>query len=59
MGLIAIEPQKFEEAIKEDKWVKAMDEEINMIKKNNNWELVDCPQGKEVISLKWIQDQEY
>jgi len=29
----------FEEAVKEEKWMKAMDEEIHAIEKNNTWEL--------------------
>ena len=31
-----------------------MDEEINAIKKNKTWELVDLPKGKEVIAVKWV-----
>ena len=31
-----------------------MNEEIKMIEKNHTWELVDKPQDKEVIGLKWV-----
>ena len=31
-----------------------MDEEIECIEKNQTWELVDVPKGKDVISVKWI-----
>ena len=31
-----------------------MDEEMDVIKKNKTWELVDKPKGKDVIGLKWI-----
>ena len=31
-----------------------MEEEIKMIEKNETWELVDCPQDKEVIGVKWV-----
>ena len=31
-----------------------MNEEINMIEKNKTWELVDNPEKKNVISVKWI-----
>ncbi|CAL1395827.1 unnamed protein product [Linum trigynum] len=31
-----------------------MDAEISMIEKNKTWELVDQPQNKPVIGLKWI-----
>ena len=47
-------PIHFEEAVKDQKWLYAMDEEMNAIEKNNTWELVDLLKGKEVIGLKWI-----
>ena len=31
-----------------------MDEEIGAIEKNNTWELVDLPNDKEVIGVKWV-----
>ena len=31
-----------------------MKEEIGAIEKNDTWELVDVPQGKEVIGVKWV-----
>ena len=34
------DPIHFEEAIKEKKWIDAMDEEMNAIEKNKTWELV-------------------
>jgi len=30
-----------------------MEEEVKMIEKNNTWELVNCPQGKDIIGVKW------
>ena len=44
----------FEEALKEEKWIQAMDDEIAMIEKNKTWKLVDLPKGQDVIGLKWI-----
>jgi len=29
-------------------------EEVKMIKKNNTWELVNCPQGIDIIRVKWV-----
>ena len=46
-----LEPGSFEEASKQQVWVKAMEEEIKMIEKNNTWELVDCPSNKEIMGL--------
>ena len=36
----SVEPENYEEAIKHDVWKKAMEEEIQMIEKNNTWEFV-------------------
>ncbi|CAL1375783.1 unnamed protein product [Linum trigynum] len=44
----------FEEATKDEVWNEAMDAEISMIEKNKTWELVDQPEDKPVIGLKWI-----
>ena len=49
-----VEPESFEEAIKEETWKKAMEEEIYVIEKNKTWELVEKPQDKEIIGVKWI-----
>jgi len=47
------EPIHFEDAVKKEKWVLAMDEEMEEIEKNDTWELVNLLQGKEVIRVKW------
>ena len=44
----------FKEAIKDEVWAQAMDEEIKCIEKNQTWELVDVPKDKDVIIIKWI-----
>jgi len=31
-----------------------MKEEIKTIKKNNTWELADCPKDKDIIIVKWV-----
>ena len=36
-----------------------MNEEIKMIEKNNTWKLVDKPQDKEAIGLKWVYKIKY
>ena len=53
-ALFSCDPLYFDEAIKEDKWIKAMDEEIDSIERNNTWELMDLPKGKECIGVKWV-----
>lgn len=48
------DPLTFEEAVSSDIWAQVTDEEIESIEKNQTWELVDLPEGKDVISVKWI-----
>jgi len=52
--LSSTEPQSVQEACKDECWVKAMDEELEQIEKNNTWELVPRPKDKNVIGTKWI-----
>jgi len=52
--LSSTEPQDVSEACKDECWVKAMDEELEQIEKNNTWELVPRPKDKNVIGTKWI-----
>jgi hypothetical protein len=44
----------FKEAVKEEKWVDAMNEEIEAIERNDTWDLVDIPTGKTDIGVKWV-----
>ncbi|XP_076929979.1 uncharacterized protein LOC143594598 [Bidens hawaiensis] len=48
------DPSTFEEAVKEKKWVDAMENEIQSIMKNNTWELVEPPEGAKPIGVKWL-----
>ncbi|GKU93862.1 hypothetical protein SLEP1_g7421 [Rubroshorea leprosula] len=52
--LSAIKATVFEEATKESKWQKAIDEEIAAIERNNTWELTELPKGKKAIGVKWV-----
>ena len=49
-----VDPLTFEEAVKDDVWAQAMDEEIRCIENNQTWKLVNVPKDKDVISVKWI-----
>lgn len=44
-----IEPESFEDVVKEITWKKEMEEEIRMIEKNKTWELFDKSGNKKVI----------
>jgi len=48
------DPFPFEDAVKSRKWRKAMAVEIEAIKKNKTWELVDLPKGVKPIGVKWV-----
>lgn len=39
--------------------MKAMDEEIHAIEKNNTWELTTLPEGKSPIGDKWVYKTKY
>ena len=52
--LSLIEPKSVTEAAKDQYWVKAMEEELDQIEKNNTWELVPRPIRKNIIGTKWV-----
>jgi transposase InsO family protein len=52
--LSLLEPKDFNAANEDDHWVKAMNDELDQIEKNNTWEMVPRPEGKNVIGSKWV-----
>ena len=48
------EPVGYEEAMKEEKWKKAMIEKLSAIERTKTWELTDLPHNKKSIDLKWV-----
>ena len=53
-NLVVFEPAGYEEAAKDPKWIEAMKEELRMIQKNQTWILVDKPNHKKPIGVKWV-----
>ncbi|KAK0588363.1 hypothetical protein LWI29_000056 [Acer saccharum] len=49
-----IEPKQVEEALNDEFWVLAMQEELNQFKRNEVWTLVPRPKTTNVIGTKWI-----
>ena len=49
-----MEPNNFIEARKNDEWIKAMNEELDRIEKNETLELVPKPKEKNIIGTKWV-----
>ncbi|GJY10741.1 retrovirus-related pol polyprotein from transposon TNT 1-94 [Tanacetum coccineum] len=52
--LFKYEPKKLIEALEEEGWVIAMQEELNQFERNKVWTLVPKPHGKTIIGTKWI-----
>jgi hypothetical protein len=53
-SLVNAEPSTFEEAVKKKEWKEAMVEEYQSIMKNDVWEIVPRPEGKSVVTSKWV-----
>lgn len=52
-------PIYFEDIIKDDKWIAAIDEETQSIKNNQIWDLVELPKGMDAIKVKWVYKTKY
>jgi len=48
------EPINYKEALKIDVWKRAMVEELQSIERNQTWELVNLPDKKKKIDVKWV-----
>ncbi|GJS13305.1 hypothetical protein Tco_0407777 [Tanacetum coccineum] len=48
------EPKKITQALQDESWVEAMQEELLQFKLQNVWVLYDLPDGKRVIGTKWV-----
>ncbi|CAJ2633078.1 unnamed protein product [Trifolium pratense] len=48
------EPIDVNSALQSEKWRCAMKEELDSIESNQTWELVDLPQRKKAIDVKWV-----
>ena len=49
-----IEPKNLNEAIIDEHWIIAMQEELNQFERNQVWELVDKPNDHPIIGTKWV-----
>ncbi|KAL4021013.1 hypothetical protein IC575_019802 [Cucumis melo] len=48
-----VDPVTFDEAIQDEKWKIAMDQEIDAIRRNETWELMELP-NKQALGVKWV-----
>lgn len=56
------DPSNYNEALEGDNsinWVSAMDEEIENLRENDTWELVNLPPDKTCIGCKWTYKTKY
>lgn len=58
-ALFVTDPTTFEEAATKEEWRNAMKEELMAIQKNETWEMVNLPEGKNAIGLKWVFKTKY
>ncbi|GJS73192.1 retrovirus-related pol polyprotein from transposon TNT 1-94 [Tanacetum coccineum] len=49
-----IEPKNVNEALGDESWIVAMQEELNQFVANNVWELVPQPRNMTIIGTKWV-----
>ena len=51
------EPSTYREAIRldsQENWQRAMQEEIDSLKRHGTWKLVDLPPGRKAVKCKWV-----
>lgn len=51
---ITIEHTSYKEAVKDGNLITAMEKEIDALKRNKTWEIVDLPSGNKCIRNKWV-----
>ncbi|GJZ27136.1 retrovirus-related pol polyprotein from transposon TNT 1-94 [Tanacetum coccineum] len=52
--VFSIEPKNIKEAIQNESWFMAMQEELNQFKTNDVWSLVPPPKNQTIIGKKWV-----
>ncbi|GJW02066.1 putative ribonuclease H-like domain-containing protein [Tanacetum coccineum] len=52
--LSQVEPKKIADALEDESWVDAMQEELLQFHIQKVWVFVDLPKGKKTIGLKWV-----
>ncbi|GMJ01569.1 hypothetical protein HRI_003826100 [Hibiscus trionum] len=53
------EPRTYKEAMHDDNWIKAMQQEIAALESNGTWKIVDLPPGQKPIGCKWVYKIKY
>lgn len=50
----SIEPKNHVEALEDDFWIRAMEEELEQFERNQVWELIKRPEDINILGTKWI-----
>ena len=54
-----VEPTSYEEAIKDERWNATMNEEVQVLQKNNTWTVTTLPENKVAIGCRWVYKTKY
>ena len=54
-----VEPETYEQASQDPKWIKAMKAEINALEANKTWAIIPLPSGHRPIGCKWVSKIKY
>ncbi len=49
-----VEPETYEQACRDPKWIEAMQVEITALEANKTWSMVPLPLGHRPIGCKWV-----
>ncbi|CAH9073666.1 unnamed protein product [Cuscuta europaea] len=52
-------PSSMEQALNSVKWKKAMDDEMEALKKSETWDKCNMPQGKKAVRCRWVFTVKY
>ncbi|KAL2892600.1 Retrovirus-related Pol polyprotein from transposon TNT 1-94 [Bienertia sinuspersici] len=53
------EPIHYNQAIGNENWERAMQEELDALEKNETWEFTTLPEGKKALDSKWVYKVKY
>lgn len=56
---VEIEPSNYDQTCTNELLLKAMEEEIYFITKNEDWDLMEIPKGKKHVVCKWVDKTKY
>ena len=52
-------PTSVQEALKDDNWIQAMNEEMSALERNETWKIVERPKDKKAVGCRWIYTVKY